>query len=225
MDHHEAVQSHAVEKYVLDELSPAQRDEFEQHFFECQECAADLQSTAAFLKTAKKEFRRGPGTPTTSKVARKPWFAFLWRPAVAMPAFALLLLVVAYQNAVVYPRLGARLAKLNHPEVLAMVSLIAANSRGGPLTSVKLTPDQPLLVSVDIPAAAQYTSYTCELVSPGGDPVWRVPVSAEEANDTVSLRIPGGQWRDGDYILTVLGHAGRERAELAHYRFMLHVSD
>ncbi|PYU53470.1 MAG: hypothetical protein DMG48_01380 [Acidobacteria bacterium] len=47
MDHNEALRLHAVEKYVLGELPPSLRDEFEQHFFECQECALDVRAAAA----------------------------------------------------------------------------------------------------------------------------------------------------------------------------------
>jgi Putative zinc-finger len=37
MDHHQATQLTAVEKYLLDELPPELRDEFEEHYFDCQE--------------------------------------------------------------------------------------------------------------------------------------------------------------------------------------------
>jgi hypothetical protein len=42
MNHQEATELAAVEKYLLDELSPALRDAFEEHFFGCPECSADL---------------------------------------------------------------------------------------------------------------------------------------------------------------------------------------
>ena len=35
MDHSEAVQLMATERYLLGELSPDQREAFEEHFFEC----------------------------------------------------------------------------------------------------------------------------------------------------------------------------------------------
>ena len=53
MDHHQATQLTAVEKYLLDELTPELRDEFEEHFFDCQECATDLRATAGFIDAAK----------------------------------------------------------------------------------------------------------------------------------------------------------------------------
>ena len=52
MDHNEALRRHAVEKYVLGELPPSLRDEFEEHLFECQECAQDVKAAAEFVETS-----------------------------------------------------------------------------------------------------------------------------------------------------------------------------
>jgi hypothetical protein len=225
MDHSEATQRGAVEKYLLNELAHADRDEFEQHFFDCVECAADLKATAAFLDAARRELQRAPMARPAPKAVKKSGLPFFWRPAFLSPAFALLLIVIVYQNAVVFPRIGNETAVLDKPEVLASVSLIGGNSRSGAIPSITIRGAQPLLLSVDIPAAEQFSSYSCVLTDPAGAVVWRVPVSAEQAKDTVSVRIPSGQWRDGDYRLLVQGnadHAPGEPAELARYRFTLH---
>ena len=230
MNHQEATQQGAVEKYLLDELAPPERDEFEEHFFDCPECAEDLRMTAAFLDTAARELERfTPERPAPERPAPKragpSRFAFLFRPAFAAPAFATLLLVIAYQNGVVYPRLAAELAASRTPELLASVSLIGGNSRGAAVPSVTLPQkNQPLLLTLDIPTAERFTSYTCVLMAPSGAVVGRIPVSAEQAKDTVSIRFPAGQWRSGEYRLIVQGHspsAEQEPAELASYRFNL----
>jgi len=57
MDHDEALQLQAAEKYVLGELPPSQRDEFEEHFFECQECALDVKAVAEFVDNARAVWR------------------------------------------------------------------------------------------------------------------------------------------------------------------------
>ena len=228
MDHQQATQVMAVEKYLLQELPPEVRDQFEEHFFGCQECAADLRTTAAMLDGAKREFKRGLVARPTATVGKKPRFAFLWRPAFVSPALALLLLIIVYQNAVVYPRFAGEIAQSRNPEILASVSLIGGNSRGAAIPSVTVAKAQPILLSVDIPMAERFSSYSCVLVAPSGAIVWRVPVSAEQAQDTVSIRVPAGAWERGDYALIVQGHTNPERAEpvaLARYRFTLHSSN
>ena len=49
MSHDEAVRCFAAEQYLLEELTPELREEFEQHLFDCHECAIDLRAGAAFL--------------------------------------------------------------------------------------------------------------------------------------------------------------------------------
>ena len=49
MDHDEAVRLRAVVKYVLGELPETERDSFEEHYFDCGECALDECKTFANL--------------------------------------------------------------------------------------------------------------------------------------------------------------------------------
>ncbi len=53
MEHNEAVQQMAVERYLLDELTPELREAFEEHVFDCQECTLDLRAGVAFVEEAK----------------------------------------------------------------------------------------------------------------------------------------------------------------------------
>lgn len=57
MNHEEALQLEAAEKYVLGELSQSLRDQFEKHFFECQECAFDVKATAGFVDNVRNVLR------------------------------------------------------------------------------------------------------------------------------------------------------------------------
>ena len=44
MTHAVAVATHAVERYLLDEMTELERHRFEEHYFDCQDCAADLRA-------------------------------------------------------------------------------------------------------------------------------------------------------------------------------------
>jgi hypothetical protein len=225
MDHQEALRDRAVEKYLLKEMPPPEREEFEAHFFDCQECAADVRATAAFLDTVKKQLPHWRGG-RPARVPERPWFDFVWRPAFAAPAFALLLLVVAYQDVVVLPRVAGETARLKNPEILTSLSLIGGNSRGGAMPSAILAKGQPLLISLDIPTAERFLSYACVLVAPSGAVVWRLPVSPTQAKDTVAIRVPSGILEQGEYRLIVQGRANAagEPVDLANYRFTLNGS-
>ncbi len=229
MDHQEALRIGAVEKYLLDELDVAQRVEFEEHFFGCQECATDLRITSEFLDIARKELGRGSIGGITPRILKRSWIEIFWSRAVLAPALALLLGVIAYQNSVILPRFRGEIARLKQPVVATTVSLIGSNSRGvsSPLPSGSA--GKPFLLSLDIPTTQQYASYVCVLVSLSGTVILRVPVSAAQARDTVYLSVPEGNLRPGNYLLVVQGvklegrsaRGEAQATDLARYRFKL----
>ena len=61
MDHDTSIKTMAAERYLLEELSSSERDEFELHFFECPECAESVRSGFQFGESAKNAGNlRGP---------------------------------------------------------------------------------------------------------------------------------------------------------------------
>jgi len=102
LEHEEAIESRAAERYVAHELPKAERDAFEDHFFDCPACADDVRweqifaaNVRAYLRGATVA-RRASGVPVA---ARAGWFDRLrqWRPALplAMSANFVLLAVIA----------------------------------------------------------------------------------------------------------------------------------
>ena len=229
MNHFESTESRAVEKYLLGEMSPVERDAFEEHFFDCPECAVDLRATAAFLDTAKQELKSLPRSQPATEPAKRSLSVLRW-PVFAWAALAASLLVTAYQNIVVYPHLTREVARLSAPEVLPSLSLVNGNSRGGgEAAAVTVSKAKPFLLLVDVPTQDRYMGYTCSLYSPSGSLAWQVEVSAQEAKDTVSIRVPGVEKVSGTYTLTVRGDSNQAAigppVELAHYRFTLNTLD
>ena len=83
------------------------------------------------------------------------------------------------------------------------------------------------LLEVDVPTEAKYTGYRCSLYSPTGDVFWSGDLSAEQAGDTVSLRVPVARTAAGVNVLVVEGlrkGSGEGEAELlARHPFELTV--
>jgi hypothetical protein len=222
MDHHQANQLTAVEKYLLDELTPEEREEFEQHFFDCQECAVDLRATDAFMTAAKQEFKRNPVPQTGAGNSGKRPVASSWPSAIAWFALAASLLVIVYQNAIVFPHLESQVAGLKSPEILPSLSLVGGNSRGGQVPVAEVRAGKPFLLMLDLPAEDRFSSYSCLLYSPSGSLSWRVEVSSQLAKDTISIRVPSVGQQSGEYTLAVQGNTGAAGAvDLARYRFTL----
>jgi hypothetical protein len=228
MEHPYASEHRLVEQYLLDELSPEMRDEFEQHFFDCRECAAELRMTSEFLQAARTELQRAEAETVMQATGSRYSLRTLlqWRPVFAVAAFAACLLMVVYQNAVTLPRLRSEVAHADIPAVLPSLSLVGGNSRGGSLPSVNASGAGWILLQVDIPMQEGITSYTCSLYSPRHELLWSVPVSAEAAKDTVSLRAPLGDAAGGTYSLVVRaggsqGSAAATGTELVSYFFVV----
>jgi hypothetical protein len=223
MDHQQATQLTAVEKYLLDELPPELRDEFEEHYFDCQECATDLRATAGFIDAAKSEFKVNPVKKSAPIAGSKSRLVSLWPSALVWSALAASLLVIAYQNVVVYPRFKTEIAELKAPEILPQVSLVGGNSRGGQIPGATVGSGQPFLLLVDIPTEDRFSSYSCLLYSPSGSLAWRVEVSAQSAKDTVSIRVPSASAPRGEYSLVVQGivDRGGTPLDLARYQFVV----
>jgi len=229
VNHFEATQSRSVEKYLLGEMPPPERDAFEEHFFDCPECAADVRATAAFLEAAKQELRSfASGSKPAAEPEKRSRFVLQW-PTFAWAALAASLLLTAYQNLVVYPHLTTEIAQLKAPQILPSLSLVNGNSRDGETFSIPLSKAKPFLLLIDIPTQDRFLSYTCSLYSPSGSLAWNVRVSAQEAKDTVSIRVPGVDKVGGNYTLIVRGETDRASVgpavDLAHYRFTLNVQD
>src|SRR5262252_507079 len=114
MDHEICMKAQTAEKYLLHELPPAERDEFEQHFFECPECAEDIRFAFEFGENARQVFREQPRTRdmTAYVPKRRNWFAWMRPPVLAPLAAGLAAIALVYQNTAEIPALRARIARL-----------------------------------------------------------------------------------------------------------------
>lgn len=212
MDHTEALRLQAAEKYLLNEFSEPQREEYEEHYFDCHDCAEDLKATAVFLESVRQLIREGILEPQMARqnaavaAPRQTNRGFLaWlRPAFALPALAALLIFIGYQNGVTIPRLKTAESAASPLEVQKYVSLPPLGSRGdaaGPLV-IKVGTHQSYVLEGDMPGNSN-TGYLCQIQNPAGRVLYEVPISAEQAKDTVQLHIRGGALAPGSYELVI----------------------
>src|ERR1700722_2999844 len=213
MDHDAVVRQQMTEKYLLDELDPAARDVFEEHYFDCPSCAVDVQAGVVFIEQTKIALaRESELTPAGSIEARAasikpPWMAEIYagvravlRPAIALPVMALLLAVVGYQNLVTYPPL--RVAS-SRPQVLPWAAINVGTYGSGDV-SIPITRGQGFALLARIPENG-YARYIAELQNPAGKVEWSLPIAAIPGQDRFTIQIPGTNRGDGSYILVVHG--------------------
>lgn len=215
MDHTESIRLMAAEKYLLGELTPAQREQFEEHFFDCQECALDVRAGAALVEHSKVVLSEPVAvspvrTLVPAKAGRWAWL----RPAFAVPVLAVLLVVLGYQNLVTYPQLKQAAST---PQILPWAS-INVSTRGATTTQISPHAGEGFHLLVNIPPDSHYASYTFGLSSPSGRLEWSRTVPATSSDEARSIYVPGANQEQGVYTLAVRGNtAANQSSDLGHY--------
>jgi hypothetical protein len=201
MNHALSIETKAAERYLLGELHPTEVDAFEQHFFECPECARDVCAGSVLVDGARAFYGEAPvetakpARQVTGR-ARRYWFAFpAGIPAAA--AFALLTFTV-YQNAMLLPGLRRAAAESAKPQVLPSAVLVPASRSELPLVSVPASTTF-FQLSLALPPTTSSGKYDCELRDGLGRNVWSMRVSVAEAAEDLNLLIPAGRLGAGTY--------------------------
>jgi hypothetical protein len=206
MDHQEAIRLKLNEQYLLGELSPEQRDEFEEHYFDCRECANDVRTGALFVQQSKilmREERERESTRVPIPVPpAPPWLAWL-RPVVAAPLLACLLAFLGFQNLVTIPKL----TQSNSATVMP-AAYIKIGTYSSEVADVTVRPGQGFLIDAHIPPDSTYTSYVAKFYNPAGKLETSLPISLASPSavvrDQYFLRIPAAR-ASGTYLLVVAG--------------------
>jgi hypothetical protein len=213
MEHDDAVRLHAAEKYLIGELSSAERDEYEEHYFDCAACAEELKTTVAFMQSAKEVAREGALRPaegarhaTVAEARRGGFFAWLARPAFAAPAFAALLLlaVVSYQNSVTIP--GLKKGVATESQIVASSLHLMGSVRGGSedgssAPKLQVRAGEGFILNFDFTPSREANAYRWQLRDESDDVVRQGSVGGDRTNREVSLPVLGGVQRAGKYNL------------------------
>jgi hypothetical protein len=204
MDHSLVVRENMTEKYLLDELGSDVKNEFEEHFFDCPDCAMDVHAASQFVAESKVVLAEGafPSSErAASRASNKGWFAAFLRPTFYAPVFALLLAVIGYQNLVTYPHLRGELAQ---PKLLTWGSVnVGTWGPNGP--TITVPQGQAFLLFVRIPPDGSYDHYTADLYNPAGVLEWSLAIPATPGQDQWPVQVPAANRVAGTYTMAVHG--------------------
>jgi hypothetical protein len=213
MDHEVVARQGMTERYLLGELDADARQGFEEHFFDCPDCALDVRAGALFVEQSRVLLadepagasRRAP-TPVPAKPRGLTALFGMFKPAFAIPVMAALLVVVGYQNVVTYPQLRSA---LNTPRVMPFAFVEVGSWGAGQVVSIR--PGEAFMLWTRI-SADGYPRHVAELYNPAGKLEWSlaIPSSAPDTSprqDQYPLQVPGAQREAGMYSLVVRGIA------------------
>jgi hypothetical protein len=203
MNHDDAMEMMAAERYILGELEPAERDAFEEHYFECSVCADDVRDSAKFAA----------GVRTSDAwVKQRTAARFNWWATAAASVFAAAL---GYQSLIVIPQMAEkRDAHAQSARVLMQPQQLNSESRGPSVAVVLARPDEPVLLAIPFTATTQ-GPHRGEIHDSRGKQVGDA-FDVPETGELVPLFVPAGTLHSGNYTLVIRGAGGQEDSR---YRF------
>ncbi len=223
MTHQEAVASLAAERYLLDEMAEPDREQFEEHYFQCEECADDLRAAAAMVRGARAGMTaRSASTGPTGQVvsiaearasARRAWYRSTTLPwAIA----ATLALVAGYESIrTSLPQSGTTV-----PIALEPITLRPASRGAEPVVHVAAGPTAaPIALAIELGDVPQGGDLGYDLKTVDGRPGASGVVAAPQPGAPLLLVMPS--WTvvaPMHYILTV-HDAAQPGHVLGEYRF------
>jgi hypothetical protein len=225
MDHAEAMQMRAVERYMLADLSVSEVEDFERHFFDCPQCSEELRTLSILRENARAVFVEQHSSPSISgvavsdqpvappKPARVGWR--FWSPMLA-PALALLI-------AAVYVGYLTGERRTGEPQSVNAYPLYAA-SRGAETVVAPPAVAQFFTLYMDRTWDRDLTSYRAVVreADQAGSERFSMTLPTPEPGRAIQVLFPAHALAAGRYVLTILGkdNSGQE-SNAADYSFTL----
>ena len=212
MDHDDAIRSHAAERYVAGELAPPECDAFEEHFFDCRECAEEVRWEQIFAANARAVAREQAVLPPPSGFPEKwrAWFSV--RPALALSvaANAVLLLGLVYVSTT-----GSRRFDTQPRMLLGYFAPAPARAQ----EQAQPLPAGASSFVAHFPAPDQpYPSYSYQFLNAAGNPESSGSVAAPTVRQPeLFLEVPVRQLPAGVHTLVIRDNTGNQ--VLAQFQF------
>jgi len=234
MMHSEIEKAETVERYIRNQLTPAQRQEFEEHFLACDECFEKLQTTERFAAGMRDAAERGLlEAPPQPQGVNPGWFAWAFAATACLALILAGLVGWAYFGQI--PRLrselretAAEFEKQARPQAeqevpteqaeanVPLVMLQASRAEERP-PIVTLKPQDDRLVLWIEPGASRYRDFRLDVFSYGNHLVTSVDHLALSRYGALAATLPTKQLPAGDFRITLTGQAPPPAALAGEY--------
>ena len=210
MDHEQAIQAQASMRYALGELTPDERDAFEEHFADCSHCMQDVEASTAFAANARQVFRDRASVGVPARAF--PWFQWRPFPTLALSAaFNLVLLVgLGYEVGHMHPTSSVAVENSAGAQNVDVVPIRGATRGSGQLQSVRAS-RSPVVLTFDLPQSYEHYRYAIE---GAGKAVRSGEVSVVGRPDSLNLQIQVARLSPGEYRVTATGISGSAQDDL-----------
>lgn len=216
MEHAEAIETNAPDRYLLGQLSAAEADAFEEHYFDCITCAEDVRLGMSFLEGGRRLVREpaappavAPVVPIDSHPRRR---GFRWIPAAAVAAILAIPinigLLMRMQSAAV-PALSVVGAEFYWPGPVRDAS--------APIEVQRLPEGLDVELAVTVTPAKPYPHYEARVLR-GNKTIMTRRLGSRVVENTVKIVVPDPG--PGTYDLVIVGiEPAGETEEIVRHRF------
>lgn len=210
MNHQEAENTKATERYLLREMTDQERQAFEDHYLDCPECLESVTFGADFLDAGRELAREGVIDQRIQQVDAVPgrsWLAFLkpvWQPVPVMAlALAACLAVLGIYQQTRIANQQKVIAELKAPRQEVRYVISSGQRMGS--EAVVLSRNERLSFLINFVPKHEFTSYRAEITGAGLANGYSIPVSASESDYSVTVSLPAAALVGGEYEVRFWG--------------------
>jgi hypothetical protein len=228
MNHQEAENTKATERYLLREMTNEERMAFEDHYLDCAQCLEAVTFGADFLDSGH-EMAEEKGVQQSAAV---PWYHRMFSalrpvlkpvPAIALTAAVALAAFSAYQQKRITNQQNL-IADLKVPSQEFRYVVSGAQRRGS--NAIVLSRNERLSLLINFVPKHEFTSYRAEITGPGLPTAYSVPVAVTEQDYSVMVSLPAAVLTGGEYQVNFLGRVdGGEETKLVSNSFEVKLKD
>lgn len=219
MTHPQVEQQDIVERYLMDQLPPELKTEFEEHYIGCRNCVDELESTGRWIDVVRKAF--AAENEQTNRWGRR----FL----VPLPAWGLVAAAVALA---VYVGVGRHqaprppaatweIARNAEPANLPIVELETYRTGRDEQARIAASAAGAFRLRLDLRGLKTYEQYLVRIVSDSGEAAWSSQ-DARPSGTWLEATVDGARLKAGSYWVRVFGvEAGGQPEFLREYSLVV----
>ena len=220
MDHKTAVKIQAAERYVLDEFSPEQRTEFEDHYFGCTQCADDVKAATILAANAKVVIEEEEAHAVAAVRYPPPKWRLSWG-----------LVASAALNLVLLAGIGLQGLRLGPRKPAASPSMEAQFYQSFGVPAVSRAEMKTLQVPAgsrffgarfDLTPGRQFDAYEYQILDTAGALKSSQSVKAPAVSGSeLQLAVPVASLAPGEYVFVLLGRQQDKLVEISRARLSI----
>jgi hypothetical protein len=217
MDHETAIRVQAAERYILNEFSPEERADFEEHFFGCPACGDEVRSATILAANAGALLREEDAHAMAQPSGGRARFRLFW-PLLASAAVNLVLLA-GYGLQRFQP--GDPVPAAIEPQFFHSFGVPAA-SRSSLIRLAVPAGSRFFGARFDLMPDQRFESFAYQILDARGTSLSRHSLQAPAGNESeLEIAVPVLSLTPGDYMLVLRGSRQGKSEEISRAQFSI----